>query len=71
MAAQKDGFLEGKDGYSSKRLLSFLGFVAAFAISVMGLAFKVLDTTLVLGLATMFLTFSAGCQGISVWQEKK
>jgi hypothetical protein len=67
---QEDGFLEGPEGKSSKRLLSVLGFGAALLISAGGLAFK-WETTLVLGLATLFLTFSAGCQGISVWQEKK
>lgn len=70
MATQQDGFLDGKEGKSSKRLLSVLGFGAAFIIAVLGLAFE-FDVTLVLGLATMFLTFSAGCQGIAVWQEKK
>jgi hypothetical protein len=72
MAAQhEEGFLDGKEGKSSKRLLSVLGWAAALAISIVGLAFAKLDTTLVLGLVGLFLTFSAGMQGVSVWQEKK
>jgi hypothetical protein len=68
---QQDGFLEGKDGKSSKRLLSVLGFAGAFLIAAAGLVFPTLDKTTVLGLVTLFLTFSAGMQGVSVWQEKK
>jgi hypothetical protein len=69
--AKPDGFLEGAEGKSSKRLLSVLGWGAALVIAGIGLAFKKLDTTMVLGLVGLFLTFSAGMQGVSVWQEKK
>ena len=70
MVEQKDGFLEGKDGWSSKRLLSVLGWATALLISAAGLAFK-LDGQTVQGLVITFLTFAGAMQGVSVWQEKK
>jgi hypothetical protein len=70
MATQQAGFLDGKEGKSSKRLLSVLGWAAALVIAIAGLIFK-LDAALVTGLVVAFLTFSAALQGVTVWQERK
>jgi hypothetical protein len=69
-AQREDGFLEGKEGKSSKRLLSVLGWGAALAIAIAGLAFG-LDATLVGSLVIAFLTYSLAMQGVVAWKEKK
>jgi hypothetical protein len=71
MAAKQAGFLDGAEGKSSKRLLSILGWAAALAIAVAGLAFPKISGTTVQGLVIAFLTFSAALQGVSAYSERK
>jgi ABC-type uncharacterized transport system permease subunit len=69
MAVQKDGFLEGKEGWSSKRLGSMLGLAAAllfpFIAGLLKLKIPIAEIT------TAFLVYSAALQGVSYLLERK
>ncbi|MCX6035245.1 MAG: hypothetical protein NTV38_09770 [Chloroflexi bacterium] len=69
MMSPLEGYFDGKEGKSSKRLQSFLGLLAALVFPLVAGLLKL--KLPIAEITTGFLIYSAGMQGVSVWQESK